>query len=994
MKPRKVIKRISLTLLGLLVILMIAIAILLNFIFTPDKITPKALEIANENLSGKVACERIELTFFSSFPHFGLEFNEGALLPNSVYHQQDTLVQFKKAKLSFNIYKFLNNKTVDIKNLQLDQPRLYFYLDSLGGSNWNILKPITDTIVKSQDSSEAIQLNDVHIRNLEINHAQARYEDGLSKLNYEINDFNLNLKAAKTKEGLSLNVNNFSNQIAIYKNPKKRYKINKIAVKSNLHFSFADTTLHVNQSDVAINDIHFLNQGQIKFYPHQKQSFVELESKLTTNSLENILALIPSRFLSKQEVFTKGNLDLLLDIKGFYDKDRYPQVHAKMKLEDASLAYKNFPGKIDLLNTEVSSEFNWDNPQNSFIDIQKLQVTGSGIDLNTSGSIQQVLHNPLVNLKLDADLDLSYLYKQFPVDKNIQTSGEVHTHIESKFYVLDLQNSHFENIDLKGKINLENFSFHSIKDSISLQSKNLEALFYKQKDNYQTLAAKLDFTETAFHFKKELKTSAQNLTGRFMVEQTGKRKANLKGDLVLKKFKIQTKDSVKGFIQNAKIKAQLYPKGKEHGSYITSQFIIDSIALVQNKSFAAIRQGSYMLRLDKKGKKKWAPEGKINFKQLTAYDPKFQHRLKMPASTIEFKNDNFTLNQTQLIFGETDVTLTGEILHARGFKTGETVKANVGITSNYINTNELMQVFSSSEEGSRNNAVTFSSINNIQKPTDSLPQEKHAFKIPEYLEFNLTVNAKELKFGEMQLKDIQGAIAVNEGVVALNKFHLKTMAANLDANLTYQFKNTEDAKLDFQFYLSEIEMSQLNEVLPVLDSLLPSTQSFEGKADFRIKGNVALTKNLNFKLKTLKGVAALKAKNIMVLDGPTFRELAKTFMFKSKEKNPIKNLEVEIEFKENDAHILPALLEIDRYRLALGGTQRLDMSYDYHISVLKSPVPFKTGVDVSGKDFEDYDIKITTAKYKYYFTDKDRLLKKVDSSVIRQKKSILDELDY
>ena len=57
-------------------------------------------------------------------------------------------------------------------------------------------------------------------------------------------------------------------------------------------------------------------------------------------------------------------------------------------------------------------------------------------------------------------------------------------------------------------------------------------------------------------------------------------------------------------------------------------------------------------------------------------------------------------------------------------------------------------------------------------------------------------------------------------------------------------------------------------------------------------------------------------------------------------------------------------------------------------------MPFKTGVDVSGQDFDNYDISVARAKYKYYFTDKERLLKKADSSIIKDKARILAELDY
>ena len=47
------------------------------------------------------------------------------------------------------------------------------------------------------------------------------------------------------------------------------------------------------------------------------------------------------------------------------------------------------------------------------------------------------------------------------------------------------------------------------------------------------------------------------------------------------------------------------------------------------------------------------------------------------------------------------------------------------------------------------------------------------------------------------------------------------------------------------------------------------------------------------------------------------------------------------------------------------------MTYDYQFSILKSPLPFKAGVDIIGTE-EDYKIKLTRAKYKYIFSDKKR----------------------
>ena len=61
--------------------------------------------------------------------------------------------------------------------------------------------------------------------------------------------------------------------------------------------------------------------------------------------------------------------------------------------------------------------------------------------------------------------------------------------------------------------------------------------------------------------------------------------------------------------------------------------------------------------------------------------------------------------------------------------------------------------------------------------------------------------------------------------------------------------------------------------------------------------------------------------------------------------------------------VYPFVVEIDRYRAAVGGTQNLDMSFNYHVSILKSPLPFKAGVDLYG-NLDKVKFRITRAKYK------------------------------
>lgn len=74
--------------------------------------------------------------------------------------------------------------------------------------------------------------------------------------------------------------------------------------------------------------------------------------------------------------------------------------------------------------------------------------------------------------------------------------------------------------------------------------------------------------------------------------------------------------------------------------------------------------------------------------------------------------------------------------------------------------------------------------------------------------------------------------------------------------------------------------------------------------------------------------------------------------------------------------------------MAIGGVQHLEMSYDYHISILESPVPFKTGVDISNEG-ADFSFKVTKAKYRGYFTEKEHLKDKADTLIINKKNNIV-----
>lgn len=55
-------------------------------------------------------------------------------------------------------------------------------------------------------------------------------------------------------------------------------------------------------------------------------------------------------------------------------------------------------------------------------------------------------------------------------------------------------------------------------------------------------------------------------------------------------------------------------------------------------------------------------------------------------------------------------------------------------------------------------------------------------------------------------------------------------------------------------------------------------------------------------------------------------------------------------------------MEIDRYRTAIAGSHKMDGTFHYHISLLKSPVPFRFGLNVYGTP-DDYKIDLGRSRF-------------------------------
>ena len=171
-------------------------------------------------------------------------------------------------------------------------------------------------------------------------------------------------------------------------------------------------------------------------------------------------------------------------------------------------------------------------------------------------------------------------------------------------------------------------------------------------------------------------------------------------------------------------------------------------------------------------------------------------------------------------------------------------------------------------------------------------------------------------------------------------------------------------RTDFNFSLIDVTAEEVYGIVKQNKELVPMLSSFEGLLDCDLAGTARLDTAMNVVMPSVKGIMRIGGKNLSLAQDKDLRKITRLLHFRNKKELKIDKMTVEGQIADGRLEIFPFDLNIDRYEIAMSGVQNMDMSFRYSISVLKSPLVFKFGVDLYGSDFDNWKFKIGKAKYK------------------------------
>ena len=1011
---KKILKISGISLGSLLIILTVAIAIAIHFVFTPAKLTPVVVNIANQNLNAKLDLGSVDLTFFSSFPRFGLRLTDGTLVSKALrdtsWLRRDTLVTFSKATLVVNPIDYLQKQRISIYRLTIDSARVYAHIDKDGRANWDIMPSSTEETPADTTSTDTTRIatGGIDIRRLALRHASVTFDDRQARVFANLWDANLRLQAHLHK-GYSMLRIDYSNRNILFWQ-EGELLANRIATRlqTDLRLIRSQRTLELKDALLDINGIQLDLKGTLRRDTVAKAANVDLRYSLHAPSLETVLRMIPASVLKKGDVNAQGEVTVNGTLKGLYGKKQMPLATLKVDINQASAQYKGMPYGIDEISADFFGQVDLMKKAPSYADLKIFRFRGAHTDILADARIDDLLGDPDITFHTTSTVDLTALSQTFPLQEGVSMGGKLDADIKLRCRLSTLKKQDIGHIKAGGKLNMEGLFLRDVNKGFDFTS---DATFAFMGNN--VLGAKATINNMQLQSRR-LNSNLQNLTATIGTTnpQDTTRIAHMKCNLTLNRLKASMPlDSIDAYCGKTTASVELKPSDRnKERPHITFTLKADTlfghmgdslrafcrstsgtitlqpgrrntdkpqIGLKLNADTLFCRMGSMKMGMDKAGiavtadklrDSVWIPKGIVGFNRLSIRTPQCALPIRMMKTSVTVGNRAITLRNATMRIGRSELTASGSVHDLYGaMKFHKTLRAKLDLTSRNLNCNQLIRSLSFPED-------------TLQAETDTTATNLKLFVIPRNVDFELTTNLRRVRYGKMLFTDVKGDVDVRNQAIHLKELSMKGMGATMKTTLLYRAARPQAGYAGFDFKLHDVNIGHLVDFVPSLDSIVPMLRSFEGVVDFNVAAATALDSCFNLKIPSLRSAIHIKGDSLVLMDGETFAEISKKFLFKNKERNLIDSIAVNISVQDGNVTVYPFVIQMDRYRAAVGGTQDLAMNFDYHISILKSPIPFKLGLNIRG-NLDKMKFGLGKAKYKDAVTPVE--IRKVDSTIVR-----------
>lgn len=381
------------------------------------------------------------------------------------------------------------------------------------------------------------------------------------------------------------------------------------------------------------------------------------------------------------------------------------------------------------------------------------------------------------------------------------------------------------------------------------------------------------------------------------------------------------------------------------------------------------------IRLDESLSKyfrEWDIDGNIKVRTGILMTPYLPLRNILKGMDVEFSNNEIKIDSLKVASGKSEIEAKGSLSGIRRAILGRgTYRLDMDLYSGKMDADEFLAAINTGSsfdledsQGQITDATDAEFLKMVVADSLDTDDIKALVVIPSNLEAELRLKGKNITFSDMEINRFEADVKMRERCMQIADSYAETNMGGCTLEAFYATRTKQNLKTGFNITLSDVTTEKVIGMMPAIDTIMPLLKSFKGLMDCEIAATASLDTCMNILTPSINGIIRIGGENLTLSDNKVFSDLAKKLKFKNSKTGKIDKMTVEGIIKDNTLEVFPFILDVDRYTLAMSGLQNFDMSFRYHVSLIRSPMVFKVGVDLYGDDFNNMKFKIGKPKYK------------------------------
>lgn len=959
---------------------------------TPERLSEIVDREASKRINADVHTGDISFTFWSTFPHFcivadSIHIDSRNLknLPADVRSQlpanPDFLLSTGRMEGGINIAKLMRGQ-IWLKDVVVDSLRLnlvavndslnnydivpstgkshvpYFNIDKMSfvdGGNVSYYSLISDTkasiALSAASLTPASDKNDYHLMFKGKVFAKSGGLDFLRGFPFEL-DGNVNFRF-KPNFGVSAS----------------DYIVNLGSLKGQLGMD-----LDVGE-DVKLNKFDYHIQD---FTLDDVRSFIPLDSQGILKRLDADVQLEASARLTSPYNFSSGYL---------------PSAEVDFFVPSGSVGYTfadNRRYAVDNVDIAGRFVFNGYRPEESFIEVPRLNVSGYGAELKASAKVTNLTNHPRISMEMDGRGDLDKVSGQLAELRPYKMSGTADFKFGLKF---DIDGSSIRESQVKFSVKSDNMqasfggynfilsgfeastgekygdalTMQATKNNIPLQVKltadKASVSNSQNKDVFSISSLKADAKMSAVDKKSRARKLALSLSGAKADLNTSAVKANINNP---------------GLDYTASYGANGLSSRSIGFSFLNSNLSVNTSGLkadLNNVSldFSADYLNSAVVVPDFKQPASWSADketmGRVN------HTPEFV-RVPLPQSIKDMINrwrisfgfksgdgrmdidgypvkiggvdlkaslDSVEIRNLNIAHGSTRGNLSASVSNLRQFLVSNTpaplrIDANVALDT--VQINQLARDFTATHP---NSAIARGDKAEMGDGNDTL-----TIMLPRNIDAKIHATAIQTRYTNLHLYDLSTDVMLNNGIATVDTLHISSDFGQASLKLMYDTSDLQALKVTTGFRFYDVNVVGFFQNFPKLLSMWPEMKNLSGTLSIGLDGRLYVFPNMNINMPSLWANANINGYNLKLNQNHFIKHLAHMLLIFQDGPIDIEDLNLQAHVHSNLVELFPTTFEVSKYKLILMGLNNFNGDLYYHVGVENWPLKIPFGVNIKG----------------------------------------------